>query len=49
MSSGLEGQALRAMANERAKELCKAVYKLGARDYFVAAGKSWMTFIVYND
>ncbi len=48
MLSGLEGQALRAMANERAKELRKAVYEPGVRDYLVAAGKSWMTLTMSN-
>lgn len=40
MPSGLEGQALRAVANKSAKELCKAAYKPEAGDYLIAIKKS---------
>lgn len=48
MPSGFKGQALKAMVNERAKELRKAVYEPGTRDYLVAVGKSWMILTVRN-
>lgn len=35
----MEGQALRTVANEGVKELCKVVYELTVGDYFIAAGK----------
>lgn len=40
MLSGLDGQALRAVANEGAKEPYKAAYKPKACNYLIPVGKS---------
>lgn len=48
MTSGLKHQAPRIMANKRAKEFYKTVYKPEADDNFEIARKTWVTFSVSN-